>query len=231
MFSNKIKRYRGFIKLSAVVIVIVLGMQIMNSVKFLSEVNEIKAVDESAFKEEYPGRSYVMSISSAGSEVKPHPSMSTMRITLTSDGEWIIYPTVSDDLKQLPPQTDENIYSPKALFIYTHLFTSIFFSFPIILILALTLVFLLNIHKDSTPFTGKNAKLLKIISYIVLAYGALGRSVVASAVYKWVFNADWLGTGMKDADWTIVAFGILLYMISVAFSHGIYLQEEFDDTV
>ena len=231
MFSNKIKRYRAFIKLSAVLIIIVLGVHVVSSVKFFSEIKELKTVDESEFKEEYPGRIYTLSITSTGSEVKIHPSISQMRLTLT-DGKWEMYPVASSvESEQLSQQAYENDYSTKALFIYTHLFNYIFLGLPIALILALTLVFLRNTYKDNTPFTIKSANLLKIISCIVLIYGAFGKSVVAGFVYKWVFNTDWFGARMEDADLIIIAFGILLLMVSFAFSYGVYLQEEFDDTV
>jgi len=36
---------------------------------------------------------------------------------------------------------------------------------------------------------------------------------------------------MQDVDWLIITLGILLFLISVAFSYGAYLQEEYDDTV
>ena len=212
MFINKIEGYRNFIKITAVIIIWLLGVYTVSSFRFFSEFEIMKAIDESEFKEERMG------------------ALATITINLTDD-KGDRKRDMAFDMGDLPPQAVGKEYSPKTLLMYSYLAEFIVFNSTMIFILVLTLVFLKNIYFESTPFILKNAKLLKIMSYIVLVYGVLGRSVIMGLIFKWVFDTEWLGVRIKDADWLTMVFGVILLMISVAFGYGMYLQEEYDDTV
>ena len=208
MFSNKIEGYRTIIKIAAVFIVIMLLIYISGSIRRISSFGVLKEIDEGEFMLEQ--------------------TESVMSIRFSHEG---INGYTFFDLIELPPNVNQMEYSPKVLFIYYSIFDYVYKVMPIILIMPLTFVFLWNIYNGSTPFIKRNAGLIKIVSYIVLLYGMFGRSIKLYFIHKYVFNFNAMGIRMYDADWLTITLGILLFLISIAFSYGIYLQEEFDDTI
>ena len=128
MFSNKIEGYRNFIKVAAIFIVFMLVMYISVSIQRISSLDVLKSMDESEFILERTG--------------------SVMSIRFSGDG-------MNGYTFDLPPNESQLEYSTKALFIYYSIFDYIHKLMPIMLIMPLTLVFLWNIYKGSSPFTKK----------------------------------------------------------------------------
>ena len=209
MFSNKVEQYRGFIKLMAVVVIFILGMKTWWLAEDLYWLNGLRTANESEFKHERMGD--IIKISAASN-----------RIGIIS---------IYFDLQEMPSDIYQEDFSPKSLYLYNCFFKTLFGGIPIILMLALTVIFLRNIYKGSTPFTLKNANLLKIISCIAIAYGVFEQSLAKGFIYKQVFGTFRVELWTVYMEWLAIMFGVVLLIISIAFSYGIYLQEEYNDTV
>ena len=210
MILNKAENYKGFIKLAAMVVIFVSGLYIILGAEYFYWLNGLRTANESEFKHEQIYENIVRMSAS-------HGDNSTV---------YMIH-----DLQMMPLDIQQKEYSPKALYYYSSLFNAIFRDNPVLLIAALTLMFLRNIYNEITPFTLKNAKLLRIIACIIIVYGVFRKSIVYSLIYKYVFNTIWFEFMAVYMDWLTIMCGILLFMVSIAFSYGVYLQEEYNDTV
>jgi len=210
MILNKTESYKSLIKLSAIVVAIFLIIYTFWTLADFYWLNGLKTANESEFTQTHINDHMVMISASS----------------LNSGSIYRIF-----NLQEIPFNMQDVEYSPKSFYFYSCLFGTIFGGIPIILIGLLSLMFLRNIYKERIPFTLKNAKLLKIIACTLIVYSVIENGIADAFMYKYVFNTFWFELHMVYINRLALMCGVILLMISVAFSYGIYLQEEYDDTV
>lgn len=86
-----------------------------------------------------------------------------------------------------------------------------------------------SITYSYTPFTIKNAKSLKKLSFIIIGYALLGDLIVNLLIT--LFVTDIFSVDISIFNILGLIIGVLLLIISQIFLHGAYLQEEVDTTL
>jgi amino acid transporter len=101
-------------------------------------------------------------------------------------------------------------------------------------ILGLALVLLSSVRKKETPFNHKNVKYLKVIAILLVVYELASwiMSMLVSRLYPPMILED--GTSVTvhlSFSGVVLAAGLVVYCIALAFQYGISLQVQIDETL
>ena len=92
----------------------------------------------------------------------------------------------------------------------------------------ISLILLLAIKKDETPFNLKNVKRLKIIAIILVLYEPI--YIILNQVQYRHYEIPYESSGIMFTGLLITA-GLIVYCVALVFQYGITLQNQVDETL
>ena len=109
---------------------------------------------------------------------------------------------------------------------------SVFTCIMIVIALFISTSVLKSVKLDNTPFTHTNVKRLKIIAFLVIITEIISSAIsFFSSFFSQVIQGDVKIVLQSYMGGTLIAMGLIIFCVAVAFEYGTTLQKQSDETL